>query len=154
SGGDTHFCNMYAAYERMPQALRERLVGMRIKHDATHTSVGDLRVGFDEVSDPREVPGAPHPIIRTHPESGKRALFLGRRYMAYVLGLSVEDSEALLDEIWHYAAHDDDCWTQQWKTGDVVLWDNRAVMHRRASFDASERRRMHRTQLIGDVPFE
>lgn len=154
SGGDTHFCTMYAAYDRMPEALRKRVTGMTIKHDATHTSVGDLRGGYEEVDDPREIPGAIHPIIRTHPETGRKALFLGRRFMAYVPGLSLAASEALLDELWSYAAQDPDCWTQQWAVGDIVLWDNRAVMHRRAQFDASERRLMHRTQLVGDIPYE
>ena len=154
SGGETHFCNMYAAYERLPQALRAQVTGMRIKHDATHNSVGELRSGYEEVGDPRQVAGAIHPIIRTHPESGRRTLFLGRRYMAYVPELSIEESEELLDTLWSYAACEEDCWSQRWAVGDVVLWDNRAVMHRRAGFDPNQRRLMHRTQLIGDAPFE
>ena len=153
-GGDTQFCTMYAAYERLPVALRDRVVGMRIKHDAAHTSTGDLRRGHSPSLTPRDAPGEFHPVIRTHRESGRKALFLGRRLDAWVEGLSLRDSEALLDEIWSYVALDEDCWAQQWQVDDLVLWDNRAVMHRRLTFDARERRLMHRTQVHGDKPVE
>jgi taurine dioxygenase len=153
-GGDTHFCNMYAAYEHLPESLKDRLVGTRIKHDAAHTSTGDLRRGHSPSPSPRDAPGEFHPVIRTHPESGRKALFIGRRLDAWVEGLSLSDSEALLNEIWSYVALDEDCWVQRWHVGDLVLWDNRAVMHRRLAFDPSERRLMHRTQVHGDKPFE
>lgn len=152
--GDTHFCNMYAACDRLPDKLRSRLKGLRIKHDAAHTSVGELRRGHEQSTDPRLAPGEMHPIIRTHPETQRQALFIGRRLDAWVEGMSVADSESLLDEIWSYVAHDEDCWAQQWQVGDLVLWDNRATMHRRMSFDPNERRLMHRTQMHGDRPYE
>lgn len=153
-GGNTHFCNMYAAYERLPDPLKTGLLGMKLKHNAMHTSVGELRRGYEEIDDPQKVPGAIHPIIRTHPETRKRTLFLGRRRHAYIMGKSVEESEAFLDELWSFAAHEEDQWTQQWQVGDLVLWDNRAVMHRRDAFDPQSRRLMHRTQIHGDRPFE
>ena len=152
--GDTHFCNMYAPYHRLPESLREKLVGRRIKHDAAHTSIGGLRRGHQHATDPRDAPGESHPIIRTHPESRRRALFVGRRLDAWVEGMSVPDSEALLDEIWSYIATQEDCWVQQWQVGDLVMWDNRCTMHRRMAFDSTERRRMHRNQIHGDVPVE
>lgn len=152
--GDTHFCNMYAAFDRLPDSLRTKLKGLRIKHDAAHTSAGDLRRGHEHSTDPRDAPGEMHPIIRTHPETKRQALFIGRRLDAWIEGLPVPDSEALLDEIWSYVAREQDCWAQQWKVGDLVLWDNRAAMHRRMSFNPDERRLMHRTQMHGDRPYE
>ena len=112
-GGDTQFCCQHAALESLPGDLRTRLAHVRIKHDASHTSIGDLRPGFDAVDDPREVPGATHPAIRRHEENGRDALYLGRREFAYVEGMPLEDSEALLDELWRYAALPENTWTQK-----------------------------------------
>ncbi len=151
SGGDTGFCNMYMALAALPADLRKRLEGLSIKHDSSTTSGGYLRAGFDEVKDVSEGPGAIHPIIQTHPESGREVLYLGRRLNAYVVGMSVAESEALLDEVWQYATLKEHTWHHQWRVGDIVMWDNRTVMHRRDAFDASARRVMHRTQ-IGNRP--
>jgi taurine dioxygenase len=145
---------MYAAFDRMPESFASKLIGKRIKHDAAHTSVGSLRRGHEHCTDPRDAPGEMHPIIRTHPETKRKALFIGRRLDAWVEGLDLPESDALLDEIWTYAAREEDIWVQQWAVGDLVLWDNRATMHRRMSFNANERRLMHRTQMHGDRPYE
>ena len=146
-GGDTHFCNMIAALAALPPVLRERVRSARLKHDAAHDSVGTLRRGHRHASSPLEAPGAAHPMIRRHPENGTEALFLGRRQDAYVEGLPLAESEALLDEVWRYVALPDAVWTQRWRVGDLLVWDNRSVMHRRAAFDASARRLMRRTQV-------
>ncbi len=147
SGGDTWFADMHAALEVLPAELRQRIEGLQLKHDAAHDSVGNLRRGHSEAATPRDAPGAVHPLIRRHPQTGRDALYLGRRQDAWIVGLPVPESEALLDEIWSWAALPRHCWCQQWRVGDVVIWDNRAVMHRRDGFDASERRLMHRTQV-------
>ncbi len=153
SGGDTGFSNMYRAYDALPAGLQARIAGLRCKHDASRNSAGELRAGCVEVEDPRDAPGAFHPLVRTHPETGRKALFLGRRKNAYVEGLSLEESEALLDELWAHAADPGFTWTQQWKAGDLIVWDNRCAMHRRDAFDAQARRVMHRMQVRGDRPF-
>ncbi len=119
-----------------------------IKHDAAHTSVGSLRPGFEPFEDPREAPGAVHPIVMTHDETGKHALYLGRREWAYIPGLSLEDSEALLDELWSYAALEESVWRQQWQPDDLIIWDNRRVLHRRDDFDQNARRLMKRCQVL------
>jgi taurine dioxygenase len=152
SGGDTGFANMYRAYETMPDELRQQVEGRLCRHDSTYNSAGELRRGSSEVTDPREAPGADHPIIRTHPVTGRRALFLGRRRNAYILGLELQDSERLLDALWAHAARPELTWYQQWRVGDLVLWDNRCVMHRRDEFDPNSRRLMHRSQIRGDRP--
>jgi len=152
-GGDTGFCNMYRALETLPEATRRRIADLKCVHDASRNSAGELRRGFKDVSDPRETPGAVHPLVRTHPETGRKALFLGRRRNAWIVGLPVDASEALLDELWAHAARPELAWTQRWRVGDAVMWDNRCAMHRRDAFDAAARRVMHRTQLVGDRPF-
>ena len=111
-----------------------------------------LRKGFEEVDDVREAPGARHPMLRTHPVSGRTALFLGRRVNSYVIGMSVAESEALLDEVWAHTTAGDFAYKHSWQPGDLILWDNRCVMHRRDPFDSADRRIMHRTQLAGEVP--
>jgi len=148
TGGETLFANQYAALECMPAELKARIRDISIKHDASHNSIGELRRGFHELPDPRQVEGAVHPIIRFHPETGREALFLGRRDYAYMAGLSLEDSEALLDETWQYAARPENTWTQTWQVGDVVIWDNRCILHRRTGFDDNERRLMKRCQVL------
>jgi len=152
SGGDTMFANMYAAYERLDGALRARIAGRRCRHDASRNSAGELRRGFAEIDDPRQVVGASHPIIRTHPVTGRKAIYLSRRSHAYIEGLELDESEALLDPLWRHVTQPELIWTQIWKAGDLVLWDNRCTIHRRDCFDPNARRLMHRTQIKGDVP--
>lgn len=152
TGGDTHFASMYAAYESLPAGLKARIQGLRVKHDGTYNSGGFLRAGVTPTDDPREAPGHLHPLVSTHPETGRPMLYLGRRRMAYVDALSLAESEALLDELWAYATAPAVCWKNVWQVGDLVLWDNRCTMHRRDPFDAATRRVMWRTQVKGEAP--
>jgi taurine dioxygenase len=151
AGGNTGFTNMYQAYEELPEALKRRVAGRRVKHDGTYNSGGYVRQGVTPTDDPREAPGTYHPIACTHPETGRKCLYLGRRRNAYIEGLELAESEALLDEVWRYATRDELTWYNTWHVGDVVLWDNRCTMHRRDPFDASSRRIMHRTQMKGEA---
>ena len=151
AGGNTYFCNMYLVYELLPEALRQRIAGLMLKHDGTYNSGGYVRQGVTAVDDPMTSAGVYHPLVVTHPESGRRALYLGRRRNAYIGGLPLAESEALLDELWSYTAREDVSWGNQWRTGDVVLWDNRCTMHRRDPFDPQSRRVLHRTQIKGET---
>jgi taurine dioxygenase len=152
AGGNTYFCNMYLAYEHLPASLKRRASGLQVKHDGTYNSGGYVRQGLTAVNDPVTSPGAYHPLVVTHPETGRRALYLGRRRNAYLGGLSLVESEALLDELWSYAIRDEIVWHNEWQAGDVVLWDNRCTMHRRDPFDPESRRILHRTQIQGGIP--
>lgn len=149
-GGNTYFCNMYAALDGLPAALRARVEGLQLKHDAGHTSVGGLRRGFEEAVNAREAQGAVHPLIRTHPVTQRQCLYLGRRQDAYVVGLELAESEALLDEIWAAATRPEYCWQQTWQPHDTVMWDNRCTLHRRDGFANDQWRVMRRTQIGGD----
>lgn len=147
-GGDTYFADQNAAYEALPTQLKQRVLDLAIKHDAAHTSIGSLRAGFEPFEDPREAPGAVHPIVTTHEETGKRTLYLGRREWAYIPGMSLKASETLLDELWSYAALEENVWRQEWQPNDLIIWDNRRVLHRRDDFDQNARRLMKRCQVL------
>ena len=153
TGGETGFCNMYLAYESLPAPLKRRVEGLRCKHDYSRNSAGGLRRGQPEFTTPRNAPGAVHPMVRTHPVTGRDALFLGRRLNAYIVGLEPDESEALLDTLWAHATKPEFTWYQEWQVGDLILWDNRCAMHRRNAFDGSQRRIMHRTQIAGEPDF-
>jgi alpha-ketoglutarate-dependent taurine dioxygenase len=147
SGGDTFWANMALAHEKLPDDLKARIEGRSAIHDATYNSAGDRRKGYADVTDPRQAPGARHSLVRAHPETGRRCLFLGRRRNSYILGLNLEESEALLDALWAHATRVEFCFRQQWRAGDLLMWDNRCTLHRRDPFDPNARRLMHRTQL-------
>ena len=151
AGGNTYFCDMYRAYESLPDELKRRVEGLKLKHDGTYNSGGYLRQGVIAADDPITSPGTFHPLVCTHPETKRRMLYLGRRRNAYIEGLSLPDSESLLDQLWSYTTREELAWRNEWRVGDLVLWDNRCTMHRRDSFDANLRRIMHRTQVKGET---
>lgn len=147
TGGDTYWANMVLAYEALPEDLKQCVEGREANHDATYNSAGLMRKGYEEVRDPRQAPGARHSLVRTHPETGRRSLFLGRRRNSYVVGLELAESERLLDALWAHATQPAFTFRQQWRVGDVLIWDNRCTLHRRDAFDPAARRLMHRTQI-------
>jgi taurine dioxygenase len=149
SGGNTYFLSMQAAWAALPEALKARLKGRRIKHDGTYNSGGLLRKGVTPSDDPHKAPGAWHPCVISHPVTGVPALYLGRRRNSYVEGYSSAESEGLLDEVWAAATRPEFTYAHCWRVGDLVLWDNRSTMHRRDPFDNATRRVMHRTQIKG-----
>ena len=150
-GGNTSFCSMYAIYDALPAGLKQRIATLKIKHDGTYNSGGYVRQGVTATDDPRTSPGAVHPLVCTHPDTGRRMLYLGRRRNAYLLGLELAESEALLDELWDYVDRPEFSWEHVWRVGDLVMWDNRCTMHRRDPFDDNARRIMHRTQIKGSA---
>jgi taurine dioxygenase len=149
SGGSTGFANMYAAYETLSAALKKRVRGMMLKHDATIDAAGYIRSQYAATKDMdlRASPGAVHPLVCTHPETGSDYLYLGRRSRAYLQGLPLEESEALLDTLWAHATQPALTWRHQWRDGDMLMWDNRCVMHHREPFDATARRLLHRVVI-------
>jgi taurine dioxygenase len=150
TGGNTYFANMFAAYETLPANLKKAAQDKIAVHDASTNSAGMLRKGYKEVTDVRETVGAHHPLVRTEPKTGRKALFLGRRPNAYVLGLDVPESEALLDALWAHATQPRFAMCHEWKVGDLLMWNNLSVLHRRDPFDPKSRRIMHRSQIKGD----
>ncbi|WP_119419616.1 TauD/TfdA dioxygenase family protein [Desertibaculum subflavum] len=152
-GADTWFASQHAAFEGLPAELKEKLAGRRVNHDSSYTSAGELRSGASAPVTPDRAPGARHPIVRTHPETGRPALYLGRRRNGWIEGLKIEESEALLDRLWAECVRDDYVYKHKWQQGDLLIWDNRAVVHRRDAFDNAHRRVLLRTQVRGNKPF-
>jgi taurine dioxygenase len=148
-GGNTWVASMVAAYENLPAALKERIKGLKIKHDGTRDSGGNLRKGVADDPNPLTSKGYPHPAVIRDPGTGRPALFLGRRPRAYVTGLRLEESEALLDELWRHAFQPANVYEHRWQVGDVLVWSNYSTMHRRDEFDRNTIRRMHRSQIKG-----
>ena len=149
--GDTYFANMVAAYNDLPSDLRGAIEGKTLIHDAAHNSAGMLRKGYEEITDVKLTPGARHPLAYED-QHGRVSLFLGRRPHAYIVGMEESDSDSLLDALWAHATRPKYSWHNEWQKGDLIMWQNRMVMHRRDAFDPSTRRVMHRTQLKGKSP--
>jgi taurine dioxygenase len=149
AGGDTYFAEMFAAYAALPAGLKKAVEGKLAVHDAAHNSAGMLRRGYEEITDVTKTPGARHPLVRTEPGTGRKALFLGRRPHAWVVGLSVAESDALLDALWAHVAKPEFAVGFSWQPGDMLMWLNLCVLHRRDSFDGAARRIMHRSQIKG-----
>ena len=153
SGGDTSFSNQYVAYDELSPGLKKAIAGKSQVHDSTRNSAGVLRPGVKLPATPEDVPGPVHPLVRVHPVTGKRALYLGRRRdwpSNYIVGMPNDESEALLDVLWAHATQPKYAWTHKWRVGDIVLWDNRCCMHYRTEIDLAHRRVMHRTTIKGE----
>jgi taurine dioxygenase len=150
AGGNTYFANMFEAYETLPTDLKRAAAGKSAVHDASRNSAGMLRKGYKDITDARETVGAHHPLVRTDPTSGRKALFLGRRPSAYVLGLELAESETLLDALWAHATQPRFAMCHRWQVGDLLMWNNVSVLHRRDPFDSKTRRVMHRSQIKGN----
>jgi len=149
-GGETSFLNMYRAYEEMPPDLAARIEGKFANHSKVHSSNGVRRPEFADVTDPSKAPGVRHPMVRTHPVTGRKCLYLGRRLNSYIFDLPLAESEKLLDEIWAHTCQDKYVWEHKWRVGDLLVWDNRCVMHHRKAFPSEARRLMHKSTTAGE----
>lgn len=151
--GKTSFNNQYLAYEELPDALRSAIEGRSSKQDASRNSAGVLRPGVKKPEGPEDVPGPMHPLVRVHPTTTRKALYLGRRRSwpsQFIEGVSQEESEAVLDQLWAHATQDKYAWTHIWRVGDMLVWDNRSAMHYREPVNSSQRRVMWRSQFEGE----
>jgi len=148
--GRTYFQNCYAAYETLSQDMKRRISGKTIKQGNVVDTAMKLRPGAQPDIDIRALPGPSHPIIATHPRTGRPMLYLGRRHSAYVNGLSLDESEALLDALWAHATDPRFGYAHNWAVGDVVVWDNQATLHKRDAFDSSSRRILYAAQVEGE----
>jgi taurine dioxygenase len=152
-GGDTSFNNQYLAYDELPDDLKKAIEGKLQRHDSSRNSAGVLRPGAKLPKTLDEVEGPAHPLVRIHPVTGKRALYLGRYRVwpsNHIVGMPDEESQALLGKLWAHATQPKYAWTHKWRVGDLVLWDNRCCMHYRTEIDTQYRRLMHRTVIKGE----
>ena len=154
-GGQTQFASMYTAYEALPDEKKELLAGVQAVHDYNYywTNYTPHREPLTE-EQRRQVPPVAHPALRTHPVSGRRALYLAHQVVSHFEGMEFEESQEIIEEIVSFATESRFVYTHEWRPGDVIFWDNRSSMHRVLPFDEERhRRRMHRTTLKGDRPY-
>ena len=144
-GGNTKFADMYAAYENLDPKTRSRLEGMKALqvHDYKRTE----RPGVD--LDLSEIGHYAHPVFITHPETGKKALYVNRLMTARIEGFDKDESDALLEELFAVGEDPAIVYEHVWRPGDLVIWDNRCVTHARTDFPHEERRLLQRTTLVG-----
>lgn len=152
SGGDTRFCNLYRAYKTLPEDLRQKVEGRKSLHDAAYTAMHEIRAGYAAVVDKSKGPGAHHPVVRTHGETGRKAIYLGRQGYGYIAGYPVEESDKLLERLWKHMTLPEFVWAHVWRPGDVVMWDNRCTAHGRGALPKETRRRLRRVTVIGERP--
>ncbi len=151
-GGGTRFSNLYMAYETLDDSVKARIEGRRSIHDSAYMADGNVRAGYEKIHDKSHGPGARHPIVCTHPESGEKCLYLGRKGYGYILGLSERESDELLDRLWEHMVQPRFVWEHQWRKGDVLMWDNRCTTHSRGAIAADQRRQLRRVTVKGAAP--
>jgi len=152
SGGQTHFCDMYGAYERLSASWKTRVAGLRAVHSLDFSR--NRRHGEDPLTEAQRLakPPVDHPIVRTHPETGRKCLFLGD-HAEYILGLPYDEGRGLIEELNALAVHADLTYEHCWKARELLVWDNRCVMHRATAYDAAnEGRVIRRCTVLGEIP--
>ena len=150
-GGDTLFANMNLAFERLPEDLRERLVGMTAVHDIARVFARRLGKKPEELHE--KYPPMEHPVIRTHPETGLQAIYVNGAFTSHIKDMEAGESAALLKRLYATATNPEIQCRFKWNAGDVAFWDNRAGQHFAASDYFPHRRVMERATIIGDRPF-
>jgi taurine dioxygenase len=152
-GGDTQFTNMYAACESLPPETRAQIDGLKVVHQYD-SSRKTGRVARRPEAEMAAMPKATHPLVRTHPETGKKSLYLNPNRMEEIVGLERAESDRLLDELVAHAIQPRFQYRHVWRPGDIVIWDNRCTMHKaNADYPEGERRLMHRVIVAGTQPF-
>jgi taurine dioxygenase len=151
-GGDTQFTNMYAAYDELPGETRARVDPLKVIHKYK-SSRKPSRISTRPPEEMAAMPEAIHPLVRTHPETGRKALYLNPNRMQQIVGLAREESDRLLDTMIAHAIQPKYQYRHVWRQGDIVIWDNRCTMHKaNADYPEGERRLMHRVIVAGTAP--
>lgn len=152
TGGETYFCDMYGAYERLSPQWKARIANLRAVHNLDFSR--NRRHAEEPMTDAQrsEVPPVDHPIARTHPETGRKCVFLGD-HAEYILGMDYNEGRQVIDELNDLIVHPDLTYEHRWSPGQLILWDNRCLMHRATSYDTvRERRVIRRCTVLGDEP--
>lgn len=153
TGGDTEFCNTYAAYDDLPQSDKDAIADLRVVHSAERSQYYvEPEMSYEEVAFWQESPTKACPIVWDH-QSGRKSLLLGAT-ADYVIGYSVEESRALLARLRDWATQPHYVYRHQWQVGDLVIWDNTGTMHRALPYAVDSGRLMHRTVLAGEEPLQ
>jgi taurine dioxygenase len=151
-GGETHFCDMYGAYERLDPAWKARIANLRVVHNLDFSRT--RRHGEDPMTEEqrRETPPVDHPIVRTHPETGRKCLYLGD-HAESIVGMPYAEGRTLIEELNALAVHPDLTYEHRWTPKELIVWDNRCVMHRATPYDpVTQGRVVRRCTVLGEVP--
>jgi alpha-ketoglutarate-dependent taurine dioxygenase len=152
-GGDTQYVNMHDAYDDLPQQTKQKIDGLRAVHVYQSKYSPRALSGLNDDSRAQLPPPGVHPLVRTHPENGRKALFLNPVRMESVIGMDDADALKLIDELMQHATQKKYEYRHQWRYCDWVMWDNRSVMHQaNPDYDMNERRFLYRLMLKGEVP--
>jgi taurine dioxygenase len=155
-GGDTLFANQHLAWDELPAEIRRAVDGRRAEHSYLKQYAElQRRSPWRPDLSPAQVAAVPpvaQPIARTHPETGRKALFVSEHFTTRVIGLPDAESEALLQALYAHSTQDRYVYRHRWLPGDLVFWDNRSVLHLAAGCPPEQRRRLYRTTIEGDVP--
>ena len=152
TGGETHFCDMYGAYERLDAAWKARIANLRAVHNLDFSRT--RRHGEDPMTEAqrRATPPVDHPLVRTHPESGRKCLYLGD-HAESIVGMAYAEGRALIEELNALAVHPDLTYEHRWRTRELIVWDNRCVLHRATAYDPlTQGRVIRRCTVLGEVP--
>ncbi|CAH0177188.1 Alpha-ketoglutarate-dependent taurine dioxygenase [Pseudomonas sp. Bi70] len=156
-GGDTLFASQQLAYETLPGELRQAIEGKRAAHSYTARYADEVFSGIRRPTlteaQLAEVKAVVHPVVRTHPETGRKGLFVNENFTTHILDVAEDESRQILAELYAHSARPEFIYRHQWQDGDMVFWDNRALIHLATGCPSHLRRRMHRTTIQGDVPF-
>jgi taurine dioxygenase len=152
-GGDTQYVNMHDAFDDLPERTKQRLEGLKAVH-AYLSKYSPRPLGYLSEDSRRHLPPpGVHPLVRTHPENGRKALFLNPVRMESIIGMDDDAALELIGELMRHSTQQKYEYRHQWRQGDWVLWDNRSVMHQaNPDYDMNERRYLYRLMLKGDVP--
>jgi taurine dioxygenase len=148
SGGDTLFSNHYLAYECLPETVKARISGRKVLNVYDYANAGTKK--NDAIR--ADAPQFWHPVVRTHPETGRKCLFVNRLMSMKLEGLDPAESEDLLETMFEAIERPRHVWAHTWRVGDVLMWDNRCTSHARQDFPAQELRLMRRLTIKGDLP--
>ena len=151
-GGETHFCDMYGAYERLDAQWKARIASMRAVHNLDFSRT--RRHGDDPMTAAQRAltPPVDHPVVRTHPETGRKCIYLGD-HAESIVGMPYDEGRALIEALNALAVHPDLTWKHRWRPGELIVWDNRCVLHRATEYDpATQRRVVRRCTVLGEVP--
>jgi taurine dioxygenase len=152
-GGDTQFANMAAAYAALPEAMRDRIAGLMAIHVYQSSHSGRKLMGLSEANKERVPNAVIHPIVRTHPESGRKSIYINPIRIEGIVGLDHKEALPLLDELLEHGTREAFQYRHEWRPGDLVIWDNRCLLHKaNGDYDMDQTRYLYRVMLQGDVP--
>ena len=156
-GGDTLFADMHRAWDTLPSALREAVEGRQAVHSYTaRYSEGKNAANWRPTLTAEQlaqVVTVTHPVVRTHPENGRKALFVSEGFTTHIVGLPEDESRELLQQLYAHSVREDNVYRHQWQAHDMVFWDNRSLIHLAAGCPDHLRRKLYRTTIQGDAPF-